>query len=192
MEMTIPPADDERKRTWDLCSLKAAAIVQQAGLAFNEILINMVKGRRGAVPHPTILIRVPSTDEKALWRPTLIRIAEMLEEESALDMHVLITEPRGEEEDHAFNIPPDHPVVQVWPEQIVGRVLDVLESVAFVELCVYNWGVTAEDAEPTVVIIVEDEREEDWDVLRERIRKICEEQGAPYLKVAVAEGKIFW
>ena len=74
MEMKAPSVDKERIDAWNRCISKAAVIVQQAGLDYNEIYIIMVKGKHGAVFHPTLIIRVSNSDEKALWQPLYQRI----------------------------------------------------------------------------------------------------------------------
>ena len=58
MEMKAPSVDKECIDAWNRCISKAAVIVQQAGLDYNEIHIIMVKGKHGAVFHPTLIIRV--------------------------------------------------------------------------------------------------------------------------------------
>lgn len=64
-----------------------------------------------------------------------------------------------------------------------------LESIDFLELCVWNWGITEEVAKPTVVIVMEDKQKCNCDDLVKSISRICEEHGASYLKVAVIEGR---
>lgn len=90
---------------------------------------------------------------------------------------------------HAYIIAFNHPIVRLWPEKIAKPVLEVLESVDFVEVCVYNWGITEETAEPTIVIVVRDKQKDRWDILIEQILEICAEHGAAWLKVAVKEGQ---
>lgn len=188
MEIKAPSVDKERIDIWHRCISKTAAIFEQAGLDYNEIHINMIKGKGDAIFHSTIIARVPNSDDKALWQPTLIDVEKILNEENSSDLHVLILEPRGDKLDHAYIIRHDHPIVRLWPEKIVRPVLEVLESVDFIELCVWNWGITEEAAELTVVIVVEDQQKYLWDKLVEQILEICADHGAAYLKVAIKEG----
>lgn len=188
MEIEIPPPNEERIAVWSQCSSKVAIIAQQGDLTFDEIHVTMTKGKSGIL-HPTIIIRVPGSEQKLLWQPTLINIGKMLHAEGSLQMYVLIIASQDEKEDHAYIITPDHPIVRLWAEKISRPVLKVLESTDFVELCVWNWGVTEEAAKPTVVIVVEDKQECDWNVLVERIHEIYTDCGASYLKVVVKEGR---
>ena len=192
IEVEIP--SDEHKDIWGLCGSWTAAALQDTGLDFDEITLQMMRGQDGTLFHPTILIILSSNNQRPLWQPTLVAIGKMLYEEDALDMHVLITTPRGLEDQssHAYSIASDHPLVKLWPEKIAGPVLDALESVEFNELCVWNWGVTEEAAEPTVVIVVNDKQkrqEHEWDALVRHISALCAENGAPDIKVVVTEGR---
>ncbi len=192
MQIEIP--SDEHNDTWIRCASNTVAILQDAGLDFDEISIHMTRGKDSTIYHPTILIILSSNNQRPLWQPTLVAIGKMLYEEDALDMHVLITTPRGLEDQssHAYAIASDHPIVRLWPEKIAGPVLDALGSVEFNELCVWNWGVTEEAAEPTVVIVVEDkqkQQEQQWNALVRHISNLCAENGAPDLKVVVTEGR---
>lgn len=187
-----PSADDERIDIWNRCSKKAASILQNAGLDFKKLHLKMTKGKNDTVFHPTIMISVASRDDWRLWQPTLIQVAEMLKEQDALDVHVLVMEPDGEPDRcHAYIIDPNLPIKDLWNDKLGSAVVDVLESedVGFNELCVWNWGVSEEEAEPTVVLVVDDKREREWEGLVERIKGICAEHGAPDLKVVVEEGR---
>ena len=189
MEMEFPSADEERVNLWSRCSSKAASILEEAGLVFNEVHGDMTRGRGCAVFHPTILIRVPNSADRPLWKPTLISVGKLLDQESALEMHVLITEPRGEQWTHAYTFDADHPILKLWPEKIVGPVLKALDFIEFVNLRVWERGVTAEAAELTVLIVVEDKQKRQWDHVIEDIARVCADGGAPDLKVAITEGR---
>ena len=136
-----------------------------------------IRVRGGAVFHPSILIRVPNSADRPLWKPTLIGVGKMLDQESALEMHVLITEPRGEQWNHAYTIEADHPIVKLWPEKLVGPVLKALDFIEFVNLCVWKWGVTEEAAELTVLIVVEDKQKRQWDYVIEDIARLYADGG---------------
>ena len=101
----------------------------------------------------------------------------MLDQESALEMHVLITEPRGEQWTHAYTFDADHPILKLWPEKIVGPVLKALDFIEFVNLRVWERGVTAEAAELTVLIVVEDKQKRQWDHVIEDIARLCADGG---------------
>ncbi len=189
METDVPPSDnEERIADWNRYSSQAATIVQETGLIFDEIHVTMLKGQDDTF-HPTILISIPNTEQRSEWRSTLQAISKTLNAPKSQDMHVLITKLRDEtKEDHAYTIAPDHYIVKLWPK-IARDVLDALESTDFLELCVWNWGITEEVAKPTVVIVVEDKQNCNCDDLIKSISGICEKHGALDLKVAITEGR---
>ena len=195
VEIRLPlSTDKERLYIWSPCISKSAAVSEQSGLKYDEIHVNMTKGKGRAIFHPTITFRVPNSDAKALWQPTLISIRDMLKEGSP-GIHVMIMEPRGDMLSHCYIIASDHPIVRLWNEKLGRLVLKVLTSIKFNELGVWNLGLTKETAEPTVVIVIEDMQKHlctRWNILTKRILKVCADHGAAYLKIAVEEGKFVW
>ncbi len=83
---------DQHNSTWNLCASQSVTILRRAGLDYNRLTVEMIRGKDRIIFHPTIVIWVLDTDDKPLWQPTLAKISNMLSEEGALDMHVLITE----------------------------------------------------------------------------------------------------
>ena len=168
--------------------------MQEAKIDFTEIGTFMVKGVHE--PHeteanPTILITVKDSTDKALWRPTLNAIGHMLHVHDALDLHVIIMDPKAEEHKYAFSGPWDHPIVELWPEKLRDPVLELIEDFSWLSVGVSDWGLTEHNAKPTIVIIVKDKKEAPWDELTREILQICAAGGAPYLEVAVEEGELF-
>ena len=49
------------------------------------------------------------------------------------------------------------------------------------EVCVWDWGSSEEDARLMLMIVAEDKGEHQWDVLILRTLKICASRGAPYM-----------
>lgn len=194
VETRLPTSTDrERINIRSPCISVTAAIFEQSGLKYDEIHVNITKGKGGTIFHPTITFRVPNSDDEAFWVPLLIKTRNMLKEESFSDIHVMIMEPRGDMLPHVYNtIAYDHPIVNMWNEKLGRLVLKVLTSVKIAELCVWNYGLTEEAAEPTVLIVIEDTQEHRWDILTKRILEVCADHGAAYLKVAVVEGKGHW
>lgn len=189
VEIKVPSsADKERINISSPCTSKTVAIFEHSGLKYDEIHVNMTKGKGGARFHPTITFRVPNSNDKALWQPTLIDIKDMLEEEGSPNIHVLIMEPRGDMLPNAYWIARNHPLERLWNEKLRRLVLKVLTSIKIAELSVWNFGLTKETAELTVLInVIEDRQKHQWDILAERVLKVCADHGAAYFKVAVVE-----
>ena len=189
IETDIPPSDDkDRIADWNRYSAEAAAIAQKTGLIYDEIHVTMLKGQDETF-HPTILISIPNTMQRPIWRSTLQAISKTLNGPRHQDIHVLITEPVDKtKEDHAYTIASDHPIVKLWPK-ISKDALEILKTTDFLELCVWKWGITEEVAMPTVVIVVEDKQKCDCEFLIKSISRICKDHGASDLKVAITEGR---
>ena len=189
-----PQAEDPRIPLWTQCQAEAASIVQEAKIDFTEIETSMAKGvdePQETEANPTILITVKDSTDKALWRPTLNSIGHMLHVHDALDLHVIIMDPKAEENKHAFCLPVDHPIIELWPKKLQGPVLELVEEFSWLSVGVSNWGLTEHNAKPTIVIIVKDKKQDPWDELTREILQICAAGGAPYLEVAVEEGELF-
>ncbi len=173
---------DQHNSTWNLCASQAVTILRRAGLDYNRLTVEMIRGKGRISFHPTIVIWVLGTDDKPLWPLTLAKISNMLSEEGALDMHVLITE----EQNHVYPLAPDPILLKLWPGMIMPRVVRAVksESVVLAGISIRNWGPTEDTAEPTIVIVVPYKMATyRWDCLLDRVSEICGECGVPRLKV---------
>ena len=183
-------SDDARIPVWQECQSHVRDIFDEAGIDFESIGTYMVKGKNEPQAKPTIVIRVKSNTNKSLWRPTLITVGKMLHSNNALELHATILEPEAEEQDNAFSIPGDHPLIKIWPERLKHAVLEIVDDIDWLQLSVCKWGPTEQAAKPSILIIVKDKTEAPWDKICQTIRETCASRGVAYLGVAVEEGEL--
>ena len=184
------PSNHARIPVWQECQSHVRDIFDEAGIDFETIGTSMVKGKNEPHAKPTIVIRVKPNTDKSLWKSTLITVGKMLHSNNALELHVTILEPEAEEQDHAFAIPDDHPLIKIWPERLEDTVLEIVDDIDWLQLNVCKWGRTEQAAKPSILIIVKDKTEAPWDKVCQTIRETCASRGAADLGVAVEEGEL--
>ena len=175
---------------WQECQSHVRGIFDEAGIDFESIGTYMVKGKNEPHAKPTIIIRVKPNANKSLWRPTLITVGKMLHSKNALELQVTILEPEAEDQDDAFSIPDDHPLIKIWPEILKDAVLEIVDDMDWLQLNACKWGPTEQAAKPSILIIVKDKTEAPWDKVCQTIRKTCASRGVADLGVTVEEGEL--
>lgn len=177
------PSNHARIPVWQECQSHVRDIFDEAGIDFETIGTSMVKGKNEPHAKPTIVIRVKPNTDKSLWKSTLITVGKMLHSNNALELQVTILEPEAEEQDHAFAIPDDHPLIKIWPERLEDAVLEIVDDIDWLQLNVCKWGRTEQAAKPSILIIVKDKTEAPWDKVCQTIRETCASRGAADLEL---------
>ena len=103
---TIPPPKEERIAVWNQGSSEAVAIARYSDLTFDEIHVDLTKGKYGML-HPTILIRILDTDQRLSKHPTLLSMGKISEREKPRDMYVLVIGSQDTKKDYAYITAPD-------------------------------------------------------------------------------------
>ena len=150
-----------------------------------------VKREKAAEPISTIVVTVESSRDFA-WSPALGMISQMLHSERLSHLGVLLLGPDAEKGPRKIEFSYQHHVVRTWPG-LSHRVADVLEGMdlCFLDLNVYNWGITKEAARMTVMLILDLDdvlRTGEMKISRRRIKDVCIELDANYLDVLIDYG----
>ena len=175
---------------WQECLAEVNLILEQEELDFDSINIDIVKGAEEKHSKPTILIRVSEGTDKSSWRPILITIGQMLHVKNSLELQVMIMEPGAEEQNSAFNVEADDPLIDLWPSSLKDPIYELIADMEWLELSACKWGPRRDTAKPTVLIIVEKNIEGTWDAVCQKISKLCAASGLPYLQIVVEEGEV--
>ena len=169
---------------------EANLILEQEDLDFDSLRLDTVRGVNEEDTKPTVLIRVPEGTNKSRWRSILITIGQMLHVKDALELQVIIMNPRAETNNKAFSIEAGDPLIHIWPESLGEPIFKLVENMDWLELSVCNWGHTRDSAKSTVLIIVEEKIEGAWDDVCQRISGVCAASGLPGLQIVVEEGEL--
>ena len=190
LQIRVIPQEYPSLSRWQECLAEVNLILEQEALDFNSINIDIVKGADEKLSKPTILIRVPEGTTKSSWRPILVTIGQMLHVKNSLELQVMIMEPQAEERNSAFTVEADDLLIDFWPGSLKEPIYELIADMEWIELSACKWGPSRDSAKPTILIIVENNREGIWDAVCRKISALCAASGLPHLQIVVEEGEL--